>query len=150
MRKQEAFEQEVTQASVWRHALPTPSSSFIFLFLCTTKDRDTLYTDDHITALSSSTYTLTLTPTSVLYLSFSLFTDEGQYESITRSVAHSKLPPSPGNNSPLTVTVRNVFFGPEHLKKPGKLRKHVQRTFPSPSTTAVKAKQMSVTSLWAP
>lgn len=47
VRKQEAFEQEVTQASVWRHAPPTPSSTFIFLFLCTTKDRDMPYTDDH-------------------------------------------------------------------------------------------------------
>lgn len=36
VRKQQAFERKV-QASVWRHTLPTPSSTFIFLFLCTTK-----------------------------------------------------------------------------------------------------------------
>lgn len=87
VRKQEAFEQEVTQASVWRHALPTPSSTFIFLFLCTTKDRDMLYTDDHP---SSSTCTLTLvfpsTPTFVLYLSplFTVLMSIGISQSVSR------------------------------------------------------------------
>lgn len=40
VRKQEAFEQE-GQASVWRHALPTPYSALIFL-LWTSEDEDTL------------------------------------------------------------------------------------------------------------
>lgn len=115
-RKQEAFEQEVTQASVWRCALPTPSSVFIFLFLCTTKDRDTAFTDNHkptlpcpppivamLMSLPASNFVLKSVYFMFYYLFFFLIMIK--MEPVPCSFK-SQPPSSPGNNRPSTICLK--------------------------------------------